>query len=90
MWRNLGIVLALWFTFITLLCISIERSPAAGSNQAILLYQRGGGGKFIRASAQSGNAPKDREEGQGDKVTRSKPGESGEQGSSQHVAAVNM
>lgn len=63
MWRNFGIVVALWVFFVFLLLASIERLPAAGSNKAILLYKRGGGGKFIRAAAKNGTEPRDEEEG---------------------------
>lgn len=73
MWRNFGIVVALWLFFVALLLISIERLPAAGSNKAILLYKRGGGGKFIRASAKNGNGPRDEEEGSGQTQTNEKP-----------------
>ncbi|WWC85443.1 uncharacterized protein L201_000306 [Kwoniella dendrophila CBS 6074] len=73
-WRNFGIVVALWIFFLGLAMITIERLPAAGSNQAILLYKRGGGGKFIRASNQNGNAPKDEEQGRGEMQTTEKSG----------------
>jgi ATP-binding cassette subfamily G (WHITE) protein 2 (SNQ2) len=73
MWRNFGIVVALWLFFVFLLVVSIERLPAAGSNKAILLYKRGGGGKFIRASAKNGNAPRDEEEGSGETQVNEKP-----------------
>jgi ATP-binding cassette subfamily G (WHITE) protein 2 (SNQ2) len=72
-WRNFGIVVAIWFFFLFLCCVTIERLPAAGSNKAILLYKRGGGGKFIRASAQNGNEPKDEEEGAGETQVTEKP-----------------
>ncbi|WWD19932.1 hypothetical protein CI109_104404 [Kwoniella shandongensis] len=75
MWRNFGAVVALLVGFITLLLLSIERLPAAGSNKAILLYKRGGGGKFIRATAKNGNGPKDEEEGTGEKQNTNKNGE---------------
>ncbi|KAK8853503.1 hypothetical protein IAR55_004210 [Kwoniella newhampshirensis] len=75
MWRNFGINLALLFGFIFLLVVSIERLPAAGSNKAILLYKRGGGGKFIRATAKNGNGPKDEEEGRGQKQNTNQSGE---------------
>jgi ATP-binding cassette subfamily G (WHITE) protein 2 (SNQ2) len=75
MWRNLGIVLALWIFFVVLLMINIERLPAAGSNKAVLLYKRGGGGKFIRASAKGGEG--DAEEGQEEREVVEKPGRSG-------------
>ena len=63
MWRNFGIIVALWMFFIGLLLFSIESLPAAGSSQAILLYKRGGGGKFVRAAANTGSGPRDEEEG---------------------------
>ncbi|WWC57723.1 uncharacterized protein I303_100257 [Kwoniella dejecticola CBS 10117] len=75
-WRNFGIVVALWLFFLALAMFTIERLPAAGSNKAILLYKRGGGGKFIRASNQNGNAPKDEEQGGSDMQTNEKPSRS--------------
>ncbi|WWC67189.1 uncharacterized protein I206_101096 [Kwoniella pini CBS 10737] len=75
-WRNFGIVVALWIFFLALAMISIERLPAAGSNKSILLYKRGGGGKFIRASNQNGNAPQDEEQGGSEMQTNEKPGRS--------------
>jgi len=77
-WRNFGIVLAFWIFFVTLCMITIERLPAAGSNKAILLYKRGGGGKFIRASQQNGTGPKDVEEGKGEKQVVEKSGGKGD------------
>ncbi|WVW81393.1 hypothetical protein I302_103385 [Kwoniella bestiolae CBS 10118] len=76
-WRNFGIVVALWLFFLGLAVITIERLPAAGSNKAILLYKRGGGGKFIRASNQNGNEPKDEEQGGAPMQTNEKPGKPG-------------
>ena len=61
MWRNFGIVLALWALFLGLLFVSIERLPAAGSDKTILLYKRGSGGKFVRAQAKKGNERTDPE-----------------------------
>ncbi|ORY27081.1 ABC transporter [Naematelia encephala] len=52
-WRNFGIVVAVWVFFLALCMIQIERLPAAGSNRAVLLYKRGGGGKYIRAAKAS-------------------------------------
>jgi len=75
MWRNLGIILALWIFFVVLLMINIERLPAAGSNKAVLLYKRGGGGKFIRNSAKGGEG--DEEQGQEEREVVEKPGRSG-------------
>ena len=62
-WRNYGIILALGVFFLTLCIIQTERLPAAGSNKAILLYKRGGGGKFIREANQHGSEPRDEEQG---------------------------
>jgi len=72
-WRNFGIIVALWIFFVILCSILIERLPAAGSNQAILLYKRGGGGKFIRASNQNGDEPRDEEEGSARTQVTEKP-----------------
>lgn len=80
-WRNFGIVVALWLFCLALCMITIERLPAAGSNQAVLLYKRGGGGKFIRASNQQGNEPKDEEQGGSAAQVTEKP--SGKKGESQ-------
>lgn len=73
MWRNFGIVVALWVFFLVLLMFSIERLPAAGSNKSVLLYKPGGGGKFIRAAAKNGNEPRDEEEGGGEGQAVEKP-----------------
>lgn len=62
-WRNFGIIVALWITFVVLTMVLTERLPAAGSTKAYLYYKRGGGGKFIKSSAQNGNQPRDEEEG---------------------------
>ncbi|WRT63331.1 uncharacterized protein IL334_000236 [Kwoniella shivajii] len=89
-WRNFGIVVALWLFFLALAAITIERLPAAGSNKAILLYKRGGGGKFIRASNQNGNEPKDEEQGGSTMQTNEKSGRSGKQEETpEGVAAEN-
>jgi hypothetical protein len=53
--------------------IVIERLPAAGSNQAVLLYKRGGGGKFIRAANKQGTEPRDEEEGGNSAQVNEKP-----------------
>ncbi len=66
----------MWIFFIALCMVTIERLPAAGSNKAILLYKRGGGGKFIRATQQNGNGPRDEEEGQENAQAVEKPGKS--------------
>lgn len=47
-WRNFGIILAIGLFFVGLSVLAIERIPAAGSNRAVLLYKRGGGGRYIR------------------------------------------
>ncbi|KAK4687938.1 hypothetical protein P7C73_g2176, partial [Tremellales sp. Uapishka_1] len=66
-WRNLGIILAIWIFFVFMGMVMTDRIPAAGSEKAILLYRRGGGGKYIRAAAtENGNAPRDVEEGSED------------------------
>ena len=54
--------------------LNIERLPAAGSNKEVLLYKRGGGGKYIKASAKMGNAFRDEEEGRDNTQVREKPG----------------
>ncbi|WVR04900.1 hypothetical protein IAU60_001912 [Kwoniella sp. DSM 27419] len=72
-WRNFGIVIALWLFFLALAAIAIERLPAAGSNKAVLLYKRGGGGKFIRKANQNGNGPRDEEEGDAPMQVNEKP-----------------
>ncbi len=74
-WRNYGIILALGILCLALCIIQTERLPAAGSNRAVLLYKRGGGGKFIRAANQNGTAPRDEEEGQGYAQVGEKPGQ---------------
>lgn len=62
-WRNFGIVLSLWVFFLALCMFVIERLPAAGSNRAILLFKRGGGGRFIQTANKRGTGPRDEEEG---------------------------
>ncbi|OCF60041.1 ABC transporter [Kwoniella mangroviensis CBS 10435] len=89
-WRNFGIVVALWIFFLGLAMITIERLPAAGSNKAILLYKRGGGGKFIRASNQNGNAPRDEEQGNSEMQTNEKPGKKGDKDKPEGVADEGM
>jgi ABC-type multidrug transport system ATPase subunit len=66
-WRNFGIVIALWIFCLVMGAIAIERLPAAGSNKAVLLYRRGGGGRFIRAAAAENEA---RDEEQGNQPTQ--------------------
>jgi hypothetical protein len=61
MWRNFGIIMALWIAFVVLLLINIENLPAAGSNKAVLLYKRGGGGKFIKSSKKDAEDANSRE-----------------------------
>lgn len=41
-WRNLGILFALWTLFIFLTALASEATPPAGSKKAYLLYKRGG------------------------------------------------
>ena len=71
-WRNFGIVVAIWIFFLAMCMVTIERLPAAGSNKAILLYKRGGGGKFIRAANEHGTSPRDEEEGSAETQTNEK------------------
>ena len=71
-WRNFGIVVAIWIFFLAMCMVTIERLPAAGSNKAILLYKRGGGGKFIRAANERGTSPRDEEEGSAETQTNEK------------------
>lgn len=72
-WRNYGIIIALWLFLLVLCIIQTERLPAAGSNKANLLYKRGGGGKYIREANKNGTGPKDEEEGSGHAQTTEKP-----------------
>ena len=88
-WRNFGIIIALWLFCLLLCVIVIERLPAAGSNKAVLLYKRGGGGKFIRASNQNGNGPKDEEEGSGQAQPTEKAGKSDSDNAKEQVHAAN-
>ncbi|CAK9785424.1 ABC transporter [Cutaneotrichosporon oleaginosum] len=72
-WRNFGIMIALWFGFLVLGMIFLERLPAAGSTQGVTLYKRGGGGAFIKAAEKNGTLPRDEEEGGEAAVTSEKP-----------------
>lgn len=40
-WRNFGIILAWWATYIVLGCLAIESIPAAGSTKGVTLYKTG-------------------------------------------------
>jgi len=73
-WRNYGIILVLAIFFLALCMIATERQPAAGSNRTVLLYKRGGGGKFIRQANKNGTQPRDGEEGTDNAQLGEKPG----------------
>ncbi|WWC95636.1 hypothetical protein V866_002501 [Kwoniella sp. B9012] len=62
-WRNFGIITAMWIFFLALCAIMIELLPAAGTTKSMLLYKRGGGGRFIREAKKNGSSPKDEEDG---------------------------
>lgn len=87
-WRNFGIVMALWIFFLCLCAWTIERLPAAGSNKAILLYKRGGGGKYIRNVNKNSDQGKDEEEGAARTQPAEKPGQASDD-SSKDVYAAN-
>jgi hypothetical protein len=46
-WRNFGIIIALWVGFMALGMFMLEKLPAAGSAAGVTLYKRGGGGAFM-------------------------------------------
>ncbi|KAG8863780.1 hypothetical protein FRB96_007617 [Tulasnella sp. 330] len=62
LWRNFGIIVAMWIFFVGLCMVGTERQKAAGSTQNYLLYKRGGGDKYIQKAALHGNEPRDEEE----------------------------
>lgn len=58
-WRNFGIICGMLVALIAVCVFAIERIPAAGSNRAVLLYKRGGGGRYIRSQKEEGENEKD-------------------------------
>lgn len=72
-WRNWGIVMAWWVTYIILGCIAIESIPAAGMTKGVTLFKRnavledvGSNEKVVReADASSSSSVASETQGQG-------------------------
>lgn len=78
-WRNFGVILALWFITVMLGMGFLEWLPAEGSSQDITLYKRGGGGALV-AKAVKGTGPRDEEEGSHmAQITEKPPGDGSDQ-----------
>ncbi|WWD20474.1 hypothetical protein CI109_104950 [Kwoniella shandongensis] len=62
-WRNFGILVAFWLFFLFICAIMIEMVPAAGTTRSVLLYKRGGGGRYLKQAKRDAGQPRDEEDG---------------------------
>ena len=73
LWRNFGIIIALFLFFLAMTMFFTERLKPAGTAKSYLLYKHGSGGKFIRHVAAKGSDPQDEEEGVAQTEVSEKP-----------------
>ncbi|KAI9673326.1 MAG: hypothetical protein M1829_004092 [Trizodia sp. TS-e1964] len=66
LWRNFGILFAMWLAFVTLTVIGMERLKPSTGGGAVTIFKRGQVPKSVEKSIEKGETPADEEMGRGD------------------------
>ncbi|KAF2139372.1 uncharacterized protein K452DRAFT_275615 [Aplosporella prunicola CBS 121167] len=63
LWRNFGIICGMWFFFIFLTAVGMERQKPNKGGGSVTIYKRGQAPSAVKTAMETGNQPRDEETG---------------------------